>query len=268
MTDVTLDLETVPIGVLVSAFADLAREIGSAIRPGAILPDPRPEAVKANLVARIRPVIAGLHKRATLDDVRPLFESEDDDVRGMAATALDFFDAELASATFGGVVYGAPTQEALRLLRLARTLDTADPPLKRMTEDQLFQRVVDVFMRLYGTRFFDWLGNDGNGFSGEDDVDMANRNHWIDQEYFALRELYARGAQARLLPLLDDPNPVVRSEAATACLGIATDKAVAVLEAVTAKGVGEGMAVDLEISGARDALRNWRARNPVVGGVA
>jgi len=267
MTIAKLDFETVPIAGLVSAFADLAREIRSSIRPGAGLPDPRPEAVKADLVARIRPVIAALRKRATLDDVRPLFESEDDDVRGMAATALGFFDDELRSATFGGVVYGAPTTEALRLLRLARAPDTAEPPLDRMTADQLFQRIVDVLVRLYGTRFFDWLGNDGNGFTGDDDVDMANRNHWIGEEILALRELKARGALARLLPLLDDPNPVVQTEAAAACLGIATDKAVPILESLTAKRVGKGMADDLEISAARDALRNWRAGKPVIWGV-
>ena len=177
MTDAKLDLETVPIPGLVSAFADLAHEIRSSIRPGAVLPDPRPEAIKASLVARIRPVIAALSKRATLDDVR-----------GMAATALGFFDDELRSATFGGVVYGAPTKEALRLLRLARAPDTADPPLDRMSEEQLFQRIVDVLLRLYGTRFFNWLGNDGNGFTGDNDVDMTNRNHWIGEKLIALRE--------------------------------------------------------------------------------
>ena len=267
MTDAKLDLETVPIPGLVSAFADLAHEIRSSIRPGAVLPDPRPEAIKASLVARIRPVIAALSKRATLDDVRPLFESEDDDVRVMAATALGFFDDELRSATFGGVVYGAPTKEALRLLRLARAPDTADPPLDRMSEEQLFQRIVDVLLRLYGTRFFNWLGNDGNGFTGDNDVDMTNRNHWIGEKLIALRELKSRGALTRLLPLLDDPNPVVQTGAATACLGIATDRAIPILEDLTARWVGKGMADGLEISAARAALKNWRAGKPVIWGV-
>ena len=135
-----------------------------------------------------------------------------------------------------------------------------------MTEDQVFDRVVDVFMRLYGTRFFDWLGDDGNGFT-EDCADILNRNHWVGEEVAALRELKARGALARLAPLMEDPNPVVRTQAATACLALTTDKALPILESA-GKGIfGRGPGEDFEVWSAQNALNNWRTGKPVIWGV-
>ena len=266
MTTWNLDVDAAPISDLVSAFANLAREKGSILRHGAILPDPRPKDVKEKWLAEMRAVVGALRERAQLGDVRPLFYDEDDDVRGMASTALAFFDEELSSAAGGGVVYGASTDEALHWMRRARALDVADPSLDRMTEDQVFHRVLDVFMRLYGTRFFDWLGDDGNGFT-EGCTDIVNRNHWVGEEVLALRELKARGALARVSPLMDDSNPVVQAQAATACLALATDKALAILED-RAKGMfGRGTGEAYEIWAAQHALKNWRAGKPVIWGV-
>jgi HEAT repeat protein len=262
MTKQKFDVGTASVGELVAEFSNLAREKGCAIRPGAPLIDRRPEAEKEAFRTRGRELIRALRERAAIDDVRPLFESADDDVRGFAASALDFFDEELAAAAFSGVLYGVPTVRTLQLTRSARSLDSTGPLLDRMTEDELYARFIDVASRIYATRFFDWLGDDGEGVAGRS-ADTDNRNHWIREEVLVLRELKSRGALARVLPLLDDPNPVIRAEAAIACLALATDRAVAILEDRARHIAGYG-AESLEASEAKDALRNWRAGKAVI----
>jgi hypothetical protein len=172
---------------------------------------------------------------------------------------------KLAAAAFSGVLYSVPTMRTLQLTRSARSLDTAGPRLDRMTEDELYARFIDVATRIYATRFFDWLGDDGEGVAGPN-ADSDNRNHWIREEVLVLRELKSRGALARVLPSLDDSNPVIRAEAAIACLALATDKAVAILEDRARQIAGYG-AEALEASEARDALRNWRAGKTVISRV-
>ena len=265
MTKQKFDVRTASAAELVDEFSNLAREKGCAIRPGAPLVDPRPEAEKEAFRTRGRELIRALRQGATIEEVRPLFESAADDVRGFAASSLDFFDEELAAAAFSGVLYGVPTMRALELTRSARTLDSAGPHLARMTEDELSARFIDVATRIYATRFFDWLGDDGEGVAGPN-ADSDNRNHWIREEVLVLRELKSRGALATVLPSLDDSNPVVRTEAAIACLALATDKAVAILEDRVRQIAGYG-AEALEASEARDALRNWRAGKAVISGV-
>jgi hypothetical protein len=66
VTTSTLDVDAAPISQVLSAFAELAQEIGSPIRPGAIRPDPRPKPVLDLLLARFRAVIGALRERAGL----------------------------------------------------------------------------------------------------------------------------------------------------------------------------------------------------------
>ena len=118
-----------------------------------------------------------------------------------------------------------------------------------MTLDALIERFVDAATRLYATRFLDCVG---------EHADLELRNRIVGEEGDILRELKARGALDRLLPLLDGADPAVRPQAAIACLAIATDKAIAILEAATRSYDS------LERSDAKHYLYLWREGKPVV----
>ena len=68
----------------------------------------------------------------------------------------------------------------------------------------------------------------------------------------------ARGAIEGLVPLLDHENPTVRSQAAIACLGIATEKATAIPEETTKSRDA------LEMADAKPALDRWRQGKPAM----
>ena len=63
------------------------------------------------------------------------------------------------------------------------------------------------------------------------------------------------------------PNPVVRTQAATAGLALATGKALPILETTAQSMVGRGAGEDFEVWAARNALKSWRAGKPVIWGV-
>jgi hypothetical protein len=73
--------------------------------------------------------------------------------------------------------------------------------------------------------------------------------------------LKARGALGKLAPLMASPYPTVRREAATACLRIAAEQSMAVLEDIAANGG------DDDKYAAKDALIHWREKGVVVYGV-
>ncbi len=131
-----------------------------------------------------------------------------------------------------------------------------------MTDDQIVARFIHVVTRLYGTHFFDWLGDDGNGIMGEN-ADCTNRNYWAFEELEALRELNSRCALARLIPLLDDAKPVIRLEASTACLGMATEKSTAILQDHADMLIGYGAECRKSIA----QSMHWRAGKAVIPGV-
>ena len=56
------------------------------------------------------------------------------------------------------------------------------------------------------------------------------RNRITTEKLDVLRAMKARDLSDRLLPLLDDANPVIRVQAAMACLALATEMALAILE--------------------------------------
>jgi len=197
-------------------------------------------------------VVRELRARNPVAEVLPLYESENTAVRCHAAILLASVDPEFAEAALRGLPFGAPTREVVALVRRAYTPPPEQPPLPAMTLDALLERFVDVCIRLYATRFLDCVGDPG---------DLDVKNQIVDEEGDVLRELKARGALERLVPLLDHDNPTVRAQAALACLGIATEKAVAILEDTTkSRDV-------LEMAAAKRALDLWHKGQPVIGGV-
>jgi hypothetical protein len=190
-----------------------------------------------------------LRVRSPVAEVLPLYESENTAVRCHASILLASVDPEFAEAALRGLRYGAPTREVVALVRRAYTPPPQEPPLQAMTLDALLERFVDAAMRLYATRFLDCVADPG---------DLDVKNEIVDEEGDLLRELTARGALERLVPLLDHDNATVRSQAALACLGIATERAVAILEATTASRDA------LESAAIKRALDRWRKGQPVI----
>jgi hypothetical protein len=63
---------------------------------------------------------------------------------------------------------------------------------------------------------------------------------------------------------MGDPDPVVRTQAATACLALAADKALPILENAAKGMFGRGQGETYEIWSAQNALMNWRTGKPVI----
>ena len=190
--------------------------------------------------------------RKPVVEVQALYENENAGVRTFASTLLAAVDPELSEAAFRGLAFDTPPRKVLALARRARRPPPGKPSLADMSLDALIERFVDAATRLYATRFLDCLAKR---------ADLELRNRIVCEEGDVLRELKARGALDRLLPLLDEPNPAVRPQAAVACLAIATDEAVAILEAAT-------RSYDpMESGDARRYLYLWREGKTVVSGV-
>jgi hypothetical protein len=236
----------------------IERFAANAVRLG--LPGDRddPQRLKSGTLER-KAVVKDLHAvalelcaRNPVAEVLPLYESDKAAVRCFASTLLATVDPEFAEAAFRGLPFDAPTREVVALRRRALTPPPEQPPLAAMSVAALIDRFVDATTRLYATRFLDCIG---------DPSDMDDRNRIVAEEGEILRDLKARGALERLLPLLDHQNPTVRSQAAIACLAIATEKATAILEATTKSRD------PLEMASAKRCLDRWRRGEAVVLGV-
>jgi hypothetical protein len=203
-------------------------------------------------VATIKALGAALVARKPLQEVRPLFEDDDPNVRAWAAGQFIDIDPLWSYAALAGLRAGHSTQGVLDLMERAIEEPPSQPTLKEMPDDALVARFEDAATREYATRFLD---------CDEDQNDIDTRNRILGEVWDIMRELKARGLLGRLLPLLDSANVTVRREAATACLRVAEEKAVAVLEDI---GANEG--VDDKYT-ARDALIHWRKNGMVVYGV-
>jgi hypothetical protein len=115
-----------------------------------------------------------------------------------------------------------------------------------MPTEILIARFEDAATREYGAQFV----KVGNGLW---DVELRN---CIVHELLAIKKvLKARNALAKLLPFLDHPYMTVRSEAARACLDVAPERAVPVLEAIVASEHY------YDSSYAVSALEHWRERH-------
>ncbi|HLW92224.1 MAG TPA: DUF2019 domain-containing protein [Roseiarcus sp.] len=199
-------------------------------------------------VAQMQALGAALRERKPIEEIRPLFEDDDADVRSWSAAQFLSTDPEWASAAWSGLCFDLTTREAFDLTRRARQPPPRRPTIKDMSDDALVERFEDAATREYAAHFLDYVG---------DARDMAIVNR-IQREVWAIAdELKSRAAAMKLLPYLDHRFITVRREAATACLSGAPDRAQAVLETIVASH-------DLwERSRAWDALDHWRGVDPM-----
>ena len=115
-----------------------------------------------------------------------------------------------------------------------------------LSDEELVQRYIDAGIRRHEvTKLF---------YEGIDYVEPFSA---LTKEIGAIfGELRSRNAEALLLPLLDHENPGVRLAAASQCLPLAPERAIAVLEAIKA------MRNHVEEKNAWGTLYSWR--NPVL----
>lgn len=226
MTVDSREISSLTTAQLVERFAADARRMGNPQRPL----DPRNlkprtpefEAVGGDLQA----VARELRARNAVEQVRPLYESDEDPVRSFASTQFRAFDPELARAAFSGARFAVPTREVVALTRRVRDTSSERPDLTGLTDDELVERFIDGAIRLYATRFLDCLG---------DPADLEIRNNLLPHVWDPARELKAHGALAKLVPLMDHPNERARLDAATACLDIEPQKANAIIQAAAVR---------------------------------
>lgn len=203
-------------------------------------------------VAHLKAIGAALRARRPIAQVRRLFEDENADVRGWAGGLFMVIDPDWAGATMRGLLNGHSTREVLDLQRRAREPPPPTPVLKDTSDDALVARFEDAATREYATRLV----------ADEDEQQTTDlRNAILGEVWDVMRELKGRGLLDRLLPLLASPNVTVRREAAVACLRVAEDKAVPVLEDIGAHAGWDDKYPAL------DALENWRKNGMVVYGV-
>jgi hypothetical protein len=203
-------------------------------------------------VKDLHAVARELCARKPIAEVQALYENENAGVRTFASTLLSTVDPQLSAAAFRGLAFDTPARQVVALARRARTPPPESPSLADMTLDALIERFIDVATRLFATRFLDCVAKR---------ADLDLRNRIVGEEGDILRELKARGALERLLPLLDGGNPALQPQAAIACLAIASDKAIAILEAATRSYDS------MESRDARHYLHLWREGKTVVSGV-
>lgn len=226
---------------LIQRFADTAKRTGS----GWTSVFARPESHRKALVQEMQAMGAELRARKPIAKLRRLFEDEDRDVRGWSSAQFHSVDPEWAAATTSGLAYKLTVREVLVWRRRVLEGPPPGPALKDMTIQQLIDSFKDACTRLYGTTRF-LSDEEGGG------MDMVAYNHVAGDSHAIAKELADRGRLDALVPLLDDPLVTVRQRAATYCLPVATDRAVAVLEAIAATKTGP------EMSCAWDTLREFR----------
>jgi len=236
---------------VLKTFAETAKRTGSLFSRS---PEKlKPSSERAECVAAMHALGAALRaRRPSEQDLWRLYDDRDPDVRSWASAQFASIDPEGSAAAFRGLIQGVSARDALALMRRARQLPPPKPTLEDMTVDELAARFEDATVREYGTHFLDCIG---------ESQDMALRNRIRAEIWDIMRELKARGALSRLLPLLASPNMTVRREAATACLRIAEPQSVAALEDVAAKGKAD------DKFAAREALDEWRKNGSVVYGI-
>jgi hypothetical protein len=237
-----------PTELLLRRFAETARQagLGSDIQRGHLSPsetDSPNKAEKRRRFAESAEIANALRRKANTDEIMPLFDSDDPDVRLCAAMFLSDVAPELAAAARLRALAGRPTRDVLVLSRRARTSPPPRPTLQEVDDDSLIARFKDAAERQTACRFIDWTDNA---------EDMAIRNTIIGELTDILKEMKRRDILARLLLFLDSDDPTARFRAAQGCLRIAPERAVATLEAIAANSGA------FRAAAAQDALDGWR----------
>ena len=205
-----------------------------------VLGTPEGKRLKAELLA----MAAASRGRPMAPEATALLQDVDPDVRVAAALYLKEFAPELALATWEGGLAGCSGSEVIAARQRARTPPPRRPTLQEMSDEALLARFQDAGERLTAFRFVDWAN---------DKKDMNRRNAVIAELTAIGVETKRRGMLARFVPFLDSPDPAIRHHAASACLRIAPEKAVATLEALEADGDADMRAA------AGWTLDRWRA---------
>jgi hypothetical protein len=211
--------------------------------------DRSPDALKVTperqaRVAQMQALGAEMRARKPIGHIRMLLEDESPDVRSWASAQFISTDPEWAAAAWRGLCYDCSTREALEFTRRVRRRPPSKPALKDMSDDELIARFEDAATREYGRRFINYIDEPG---------DMAILNRIIVEIGSIGREAKARGLLERLVPLMGHRLITVRREAASACLGVAPERAEALLETIKA---GRDME---ERPTAWDTLDQWRS---------
>ena len=235
---------------LLTQFVACAKQLGlgrlhRAVGGGAPVDSPvlgTPEGDR--LTAELRAMAAASRGRPMAQEATALLQDDDPDVRVTASVYLREFAPELALATWEGGLAGCSGSEVIAARQRARTPPPRRPTLQEMSDEALLARFQDAGERLTAFRFFDWAN---------DKRDMNRRNAVIGELTAIGVETKRRGMLERLVPFLDSHDPAIRHHAASACLRIAPEKAVATLEALEANGDADTRAA------AGWTLSRWRA---------
>jgi hypothetical protein len=220
----SLDYTSASTDDLAQKFANLEKQIGHMSPSGDEAAD---ETKIGALFDDLQAVITELLKRKPTNKSQGLFFHEDADVRNWAGIYLHRVNPEVAHAAVTSAIYGFTTQEVLALCDRIRRGPPATPTLQEMTAPQLLDRYIDACERCYGTtRFLDDEATGGPNVKGY--------NKASGEIYRVAKELKARGQLAALVPLMDHSLVTVRQKAGMHCLDIASEKAVATLEAIDA----------------------------------
>ncbi len=243
---ISSDLSHLSTDDLLRKFSTIAQRAGSVF--GTDSKKLEQTAQRENLVGDIQAVGAELRKRRAVDEIRTLLASANPDVRCWAGQQFLSIDPEWSTAAMTGLSENLTTAEVLawrdRILRGAPKV----PSLQDMTIAQLLERFVDACERCYGANRF-LMEEQGGGLNREE------YNKASGEIYEVAKELNNRSKLSALIPLLDDSSAAVRGKAGMYCLDIATENAVAALEALGDIGrcdeaVDAGMALMLWRMGA------------------
>jgi hypothetical protein len=201
---------------------------------------------------QIRDVANVLRARKAIAAVKQLLESDEPDVRAVAAGAFADLEPALSYAAAQAAYARLATDHVADLQRRARQKPPERPTLAELSDDDLIARFKDAAERESGTHFLDCL---------DDPADKDLQNEIVVEVWDIMRQLKARRLLPRLLPLLVSDDLTVRREAATACLRVAAPQAEAALESVARDGTYPDSFL------AREALANWRDKGQIVYGV-
>jgi len=235
------DCESMSVDDLINAYVRLGTSLGSfwsrKFRPA----EKTAERMKTN--EELKAIEAELRARKPIEKLRPLFDHENVDVRFHAAWSFLEVDPDWAIAAISALGSDLSTKDVIALRARAKKRPPSHPTLKEMSTDQLVARFEDAGIRKYATQFL------GGQF---EPYDVKLRNRIVDEIRGVADELRTRDVLASILPLLDHANITVRNTAAIYCRNIAPDRALPVLETISA---GRDK---IEAVSAWWALERWR----------